>query len=283
MIIYAILCTGEDFFNLYFLPLYKSLKSNTTYDKIICYYNNIGDINIISQKYNDINFIPINQNTEKWESNVKYQLKTSYEICNEINDDDIVLYLDADMIINNDLSKLVAKEIKNYDGLFTAYIDHFTPFGIKDKISFNGIHTINRFNGGCFFFKKGMTNFFKESYDLFLDLENSNKLKYLQTIFGGPQQSVLAYMFFDNFKKEVSYRNSINVNGAKINFVKCSIFNQTESYYDDKTAIYHLKGGWRHIIRKEGPDWNKVSNTERSKNYSMPIYNIWKKYYENTK
>ena len=279
MIIYAILCTGEDFFNLYFLPLYKSLKANTRFDKVICYFNDIGNINEIKQKYPDIEFVQLMRNTDTWASNTKYQLETSYQLCQKISEDDLVFYLDADMIINKDLTSLVLNEIKSYDCLFTAYIDHQTPFGIKDKISFDGIHVINRFNSGSYFFKKSMSVFFKKAYDLYLQLEKSNQLVRLQQIFGGPQQSVLACMFFDNLKNKIDYRNPVNIEGLKINFIKCSIFNQTESFYSDETAVYHLKGGWRKIISKKTPDWDLVEGTERSKKYSLPIYNIWKKYY----
>jgi hypothetical protein len=97
---------------------------------------------------------------------------------------------------------------------------------------------------------------------------------------GADQHSIICLLNIDasikDFTKEFAYDSDSRLN---IQFLDCSVFNQTQSVpLSEEVKVIHFKAGWHKILL------SKARYTRnRSKKTSLEFHNIWKGHYENSK
>lgn len=277
---YVSYVSGNEYFNNYCKPFINSLFLNDKdKNQLFIYYADVNEnfLKEVNDKFGKfVIFINIQDffGKEFWSKMVIQTYCFAHFLENIAKEEDISCLIDCDTIILKKIEDDLL-DIK-FDIALTCYEKpHNTPYGDVSSFPSGG----QRFNAGVIF-TKGIkaTSFFYELSGrlIFYAITNHDQV-YPNSALLGPQQSTIGLMLFGKSLK-TDFTKPIEFNGLNFKFLPCRIYNETESIGDisDDVKILHLKGGWRNLIPK--PDWSKVENSSRRKEWSEKIYEKWRKY-----
>lgn len=277
---YVTYVSGDEYFENYCKTFINSIHTNDKeQNKIFIYYADVSleRIEKTIDRFKDfLTFISIQDffGKEFWSKMVIQTYCFAHFLENIAKKEELNCLIDCDTIV---LKKTKEDLIDHdFDIALTVYDQpHKTPYGDVSSFPNGG----QRFNAGVIFTKgrKPASFFYELAGRLIFYSLTRNELVYPNSALLGPQQTTIGIMLFGKNLK-TDFNSSINHNDLKFKFLPCRIYNETESIGNipEDVKILHLKGGWRNLI--PDPDWEKVKNTPRRKEWSEKIYNKWKKY-----
>lgn len=199
-----------------------------------------------------------------------------------------VVFLDADTVVRRDLTEFFGHQ---FDVAYTYYENHVTPYGDR-TLTRNGY---KRLNSGVVLARLSTPpSSFLQEWSL-LVARVSERGSPLKGEFKGEDQDTLALLLGAQLKRRhvlfgrkevVGYSPGnpklVGVRGSLylLRGFPCSELNEPESIGDitaNAAAVFHYKGGWRHILPE--PDWEEVARRcpTRAKDNSLAQYELWRR------